>query len=94
MNRKQRRDRDKIIKKSKKKTTDLDQKLGLFDLIPEDCFICHKNFDKHDKTMVKTWNVVVREQEKSVKVYCPECWSSALQILKEHGVKTIAERQN
>ena len=41
--------------------------------------------------MVKTWNVVVREQERSVKIYCPECWSRAAEILKEHGVQTIGE---
>ena len=32
MNRKERRARDRKIKKSKKKKTELDQKLGLFDL--------------------------------------------------------------
>jgi hypothetical protein len=35
--------------------------------------------------MVKTWNVVVREQEKSVKIYCPTCWNNAVKILKEVG---------
>ena len=92
MNRQQRRARDRQIKKSKQKKTDLEQKLGLFELIPEDCFICHKGFNKKDKEMVKTWNVVVREQERSVKIYCPECWSRAVEILKEHGVQTIGER--
>ena len=92
MNRQQRRARDRQIKKSKQKKTDLEQKLGLFELIPEDCFICHKGFNNKDKEMVKTWNVVVREQERSVKIYCPECWSRAVEILKEHGVQTIGER--
>ena len=91
MNRQQRRARDRQIKKSKQKKTDLDQKLGLFELIPEDCFICHKGFNKKDKEMVKTWNDVVREQERSVKIYCPECWARAAEILKEHGVQTIGE---
>ena len=36
MNRQQRRARDKIIKKSKEKNTDMEQKLGLFDLMPKD----------------------------------------------------------
>ena len=38
---------------------------------------------KSDKEMVKSWNVVVREQEKSVKIYCPNCWNNAIKILKE-----------
>lgn len=85
MNRKQRRARDRQIKKSKVKTTDMEQKLGLFDLMPNECLVCHKAFDKADKDMVKTWNVVVREQEKSVKIYCPTCWNNAINILKEVG---------
>jgi len=86
MNRKQRRARDKQIKKSKVKTTDMEQKLGLFDLMPDECLVCHKSFDKTNKDMVKTWNVVVREQEKNVRIYCPTCWNKAVKILKEIGV--------
>ncbi len=86
MNRKQRRARDKQIKKSKEKSTDMEQKLGLFELMPDECLVCHKAFDKTNKEMVKTWNVVVREQERSVKTYCPKCWGDAIKILKEYGV--------
>ena len=85
MNRKQRRARDRKIKKSKEKTSEVEQKLGLFDLMPNECLVCHKGFDKSNKEMVKTWNVVVREQEKSVKIYCPKCWNNAIKILKEVG---------
>jgi|7_EtaG_2_1085326.scaffolds.fasta_scaffold42224_2 hypothetical protein len=86
MNRKQRRARDKQIKKSKSKSTDMEQKLGLFDLMPNECLICHETFDKTNKEMVKSWNVVVREQQRSVKVYCPTCWDNAQKILKQLGV--------
>ena len=85
MNRKQRRARDRKIKKSKEKTSDMEQKLGLFDLMPDECLVCHDVFDKTNKEMVKTWNVVVREQEKSVKIYCPSCWNNTIKILKEIG---------
>ena len=88
MNRKQRRARDKTILKSKKKKTDVEQKLSLFGLLPDDCFICHKGFDKTNKEMVSTWNVIVREEEKSVKVYCPMCWDRAKNILNDFGVST------
>tara|TARA_B100000282_G_scaffold296345_1_gene277973 strand:- start:1639 stop:1917 length:279 start_codon:yes stop_codon:yes gene_type:complete len=92
MNRKQRRARDRQLKKAKKKTNDMDRKLGLFELMPDDCFICHKNFDKTNKEMVKTWNVVVREKERSVKVYCPSCWNDAIKLLNEFGVPTVNEK--
>ena len=94
MNRQQRRSRYKLIKKSKAKTTEMEKKLGLFELIPNDCFVCHAEFDKKNKEMVKTWNVIVREEERSVKVYCPSCWNNALEILKQCGVPTKNERQD
>jgi predicted RNA-binding Zn-ribbon protein involved in translation (DUF1610 family) len=94
MNRQQRRARDRQIKKSKEKTTDFEQKMGLFDLMPDDCFICHKSFDKKDKEMVMSWNVVVREKERSVKIYCPTCWNNAISLLKQHGVPIKDEGQN
>ena len=86
MNRKQRRARDRQIKKSKAKTSEMEQKLGLFDLMPNQCLVCHKSFDKTDKEQVMSWNVVVREQEQSVKIYCPSCWNNAIKILNEIGV--------
>ena len=94
MNRKQRRARDKVIKKSKAKTSDMEQKIGLFSLMPDECFICHKNFDKADKEMVQSWNVVVREKEQSVKVYCPTCWNRAVELLKQYGVPINNEGQD
>ncbi len=86
MNRKQRRARDKQIKKSKTKTSDIEQKLDLFGMMPDECFVCHDSFDKTNRDMVMTWNVFVREKERSVKVYCPTCWDNAKQILEQFGV--------
>jgi hypothetical protein len=42
-----------------------------------------------DKEQVMTWNVVVRQQEEKVNLYCPECWDNAKQLVKE-----IMEKQN
>ena len=83
MNRQQRRARDRRIKKSKKKKTEVEQKLGLFELLPEECMVCSKPFNKKDKEQVKTWNDVVREQQRVVRVYCPGCWNKAKEILSE-----------
>ena len=89
MNRKERRARDRQIKKSKKKKTDVGQKLGLIDLLPSECMICSAEFDKNNKEQVMTWNVVVREKERIVRVYCPTCWNKAQKIIAE-----ISEKQN
>ena len=87
MNRQQRRARDRKIKKSKKKKTELEQKLGLFDLLPEECMVCMKPFDKKSKEQVQSWNVVVREKEKLVRVYCPTCWGKAKQLIEEMNLE-------
>jgi len=92
MNRKQRRARQKAIKKAGVADTDFDKQLGLFDLIPKDCMICHTDFDKSNKKMVSTWNVVVREEEKKVRIYCPTCWSKAQNLLNELGINNNEEQ--
>jgi hypothetical protein len=46
-------------------------------------FTCNKPFDKQDKQMVMDWNVVMREEEKIVRLYCPECWSKAKKFIEE-----------
>lgn len=83
MNRQQRRARGRKIKKSKQKKTELEQKLGLFDLLPEECVVCMAPFDRKNKEQVNTWNVVVREEQAIVRVYCPTCWTKAKQLLDE-----------
>jgi hypothetical protein len=83
MNRAQRRARNRRINRSKKQKTELEQKLGLFDLLPEECMVCAKPFDRRNKDQVKTWNVVVREKESIVRVYCPSCWAKAKEIIDQ-----------
>jgi predicted phosphohydrolase len=73
MNRKQRRARSSAQKKA---TKDVSEKIAMFDKIPDECSACLKPFDKKDRKMVSTWNVVVREQT-TVRLYCPDCWSMA-----------------
>ena len=78
MNRAQRR-----ALKKKKKDKALSDTVGLFDLLPDECSSCAKPYDKKDRKMVKSWNVVVREEKKIVRLYCPTCWNTAKQVIKE-----------
>ena len=55
----------------------------MFDKIPDRCLTCDKPYDKNDKEMVMTWNVVVRNKEQKVNLYCPDCWTRAQKIIKE-----------
>jgi|TARA_Y100000310_G_C20533144_1_gene739524 hypothetical protein len=73
--------------KRKQMKRDVSEKMGLFNKIPESCSACDKPFDKKDKEMVMSWNVVVREEEAIVRLYCPECWSKAKEFIKEYTNK-------
>ena len=55
----------------------------MFDLLPDQCSACLAPYDKKDKQMVMTWNVVVREKKKSVRLYCPDCWDTAQRIIQD-----------
>ena len=49
--------------------------------------VCMKPFDKKNKEQVQSWNVVVREKEKIVRVYCPTCWGKAKQLIDEMNLE-------
>ena len=78
MNRAQRR---KLGIKGKK--PDLEKKIGLFDKLPKQCTNCDKPYDKKDKKMAMTWNVVFREQEDKVNLYCPVCLDEAHKLIAQ-----------
>ena len=73
------------IKRAKKKRAEkeLQEKMFMFDKMGDECKMCEKPFDKKDREQVKSWNVVVREKEKKVNLYCPECWTKAKSIIDE-----------
>tara|TARA_R110002073_G_scaffold253117_1_gene415855 strand:- start:29 stop:337 length:309 start_codon:yes stop_codon:yes gene_type:complete len=71
---------DKAQKKAEKKMA---KKLMMFDMLDDECAACKEPFDKKCKEHAATWNVVVREQEKLVRLYCPECWDKANNLIKE-----------
>ena len=75
------------LKRAKKKQSakDMQVKIGLFEKIPDHCLTCFAPYDKMNKEQVKTWNVVVREKEGKVNLYCPDCWGRATNLLKEIG---------
>ena len=81
LNRKQRRERERLKKSNK--SSKVDEKLGLFDKIPEQCLTCHKPFDKRNKEMVMSWSVVVREAAGAVRLYCPTCWQKAKDFIEQ-----------
>ena len=66
----------KIERKQKKDfQKELTKQVGLFNLLPEECYMCKKPYDKKSKEMAQTWFVNVFEDKKIVDLFCPDCWS-------------------
>ena len=74
----------KTTKTEKRAKKDLQKKLNMFDRLPEDCSACLKHFDKKDKDMVMSWNVVVKSEESLVRLYCPDCWKKATTLVESY----------
>ena len=70
-------------KKDKKLEKEMSKKMMMFDKLEDHCAACEKPFDKKSKEHVSTWNVVVREKEDVVRLYCPECWEKANKLIEE-----------
>lgn len=68
MNRKQRREAQKSGENPV-----MQEKLALFGLIPDKCLGCSEPFDKKSREHAATWTVMVFNESKSVKLYCPKC---------------------
>ena len=84
MNRKQRRAAAKLSKKQGAEK--LSEKIFQFDQLPEECSACLKEYDKKNKEMAMTWNVVVKDAENVVRLYCPDCWDMA-----KNAIETLRE---
>jgi len=81
MNREQRRAAAKREKKDGNE--EVAEKVALFGQLEDECLVCEEPFDKTNKEMVMSWNVVVRETEGKVNLYCPTCWGRAQSVIEE-----------
>lgn len=57
------------------------EKISQFSKLPDACSACQKPFDKKDKDMVQSWNVVAKQE--TVRLFCPECIRKTQEILDE-----------
>jgi hypothetical protein len=71
-----------ISSSAKRAKKDLQKKMNMFDRLPDECSACLEDFDKKDKEMVKSWRVVVRNDEGLVRLYCPNCWDTAISVVE------------
>jgi hypothetical protein len=81
VNRKQKRDVERKRRKGDTQQAMADQ-VQLFGSLPEQCSACQKPFDKKDRDMVSSWNVVVKQ--KTVRLFCPGCIDKTKEVIKNY----------
>ena len=81
--------RKNIAKKRRALQKDVNEKVGMFFDIPDECSACQSPFDKTNREMISSWNVIVKEEEKIVRLYCPECWTRANKLIEEIKARGI-----
>lgn len=80
MNRKQRR---QLARSNKGSAPDISDKMTQFQKLPEQCTVCSNEFDRKNREMLQTWNVVVRQDH--VRLFCPDCMKKAKEVVEKHG---------
>jgi hypothetical protein len=80
MNRQQKRALQQKVGKSK--AASVEQKMARFNQLPEMCDVCSEAFDKKNKEMIQSWQVVVTQS--AVRLFCPHCVKKTQEIINEH----------
>ena len=47
---------------------------------PKECFVCGKPFERTRET-TGSWKVAVYEDQGAIRLYCPECWNMARDVV-------------
>ena len=78
MNRKQRRALSKQV--GKNGAEKIANQMTMVGNLPEQCSACTEPFDKKDKEMVSSWNVVVNQEV--VRLFCPKCIQKTREVIE------------
>ena len=75
--------RKKRKNKSQASQGKMAETIGLFGKLPDHCLACKMLYDKKNKLMASKWRVMVDSKKEEVKLYCPQCWAIAMQMIEE-----------
>jgi len=75
------------LPKKKQELKKLQEKINMFDRLPDNCSVCQKPFDKKSREMAFTWVVTVKYDQGKVSLFCPECIEKTKQFLKASGLE-------
>ena len=82
LKRRLKRKRQKDKKRLDKDMQDVKNKIALFQRRPDECSACNKKVPEKDREAHMTWQVVVRNEEKTGRVFCPDCLEKAKQVVE------------
>ena len=74
--------RKKAQQAKKNAEQEMATKIALFGKLGDKCLTCEKRCDKMDKEQVKSWYVIVHDEDETVRLYCPPCWEKAIEIVQ------------
>jgi hypothetical protein len=74
-------------RKIKRQNKLIQEKVMLFDALPQKCNGCNEPYDKKNREQAFSWSVMVFNESKTVKLFCPTCYKDvqawAQDIVKE-----------
>ena len=60
------------------------KQMNMFDRLPKTCSACSKEFPKTREAHM-AWQVVVRNKEQQVRLFCPECQQKAKKLVENNN---------
>ena len=60
------------------------KQMNMFDRLPKTCSACNKEFPKTREAHM-AWQVVVRNKEQQVRLFCPECQEQAKKLVENNN---------
>jgi hypothetical protein len=79
-------------RKIKKQNQLIQEKVMLFDALPNKCNGCQEDYNKLNKEQATSWSVMVFNESKTVRLYCPTCYKN-VQAWAEDFVKETENEQ-
>lgn len=77
-------------RKIRKQKRIMEEKMFLFDALPDKCNGCATSYDKKNRQQVTTWSVMVFQETKNVRLFCPDCYKN----VQAWAEDTLKEAQN
>ena len=80
--------RQKQTETRKEVEKNLSTQINMFGRLPDKCDVCSVPFDKKSKEMAQTCVVVVKNEQKLVRLFCPDCINKVKELFPDENKKS------